>query len=592
MQQLINDLAAMLSGGAFTTYIDYIRFPRFRNLEKDCRIDFNFPYTALVGQNGSGKSSTLQALYGAPHFKNVGNYWFSTEVDPIKELEDGRPHCLIYGYKNDQGRQVEVLKTRIQKKTNPDYWEPSRPVLEYGMEMMAGARNPAIKMEVVYIDFRSILSAYDKYFYFRKPINLRSKTKQDYLRLKSKNLHNVIETKEIQRSGGSVQNQRPVKLTDDELKNISSILGKNYVSGMVIEHKFFQEWGTSVVYTTDNLKYSEAFAGSGEIAVVELVHQIHLAPEHSLVLLDEPDVSLHPGAQNKMKTFLLEQIKKKKIQVVISTHSPALIAGLPSSAIKVFTNNSDGKVHVVPGRKPEEAFFSVGQPNESLKNIVVEDVLAKDMVEAVLKGMGEDVASQFEVQYYPGGAQSICKDCTVYCRRSSSKMFILFDGDRKPTADAVDVADLTDREKTIDNLNSIIELQAGCKVTFYADGGTAGRNRSQTKNMMLDFLRFWKSNVFYLASAKPEDALWDDAQAQTQFNSLGLGIDEIDGYMTQLAALISTKDKFVTFAGHFYADRNPDYIKQAHNLFLAHWKRKKDANYQALEQVLESIRGL
>lgn len=55
-------------------YIKYIRYPFFRNLEENTKIDFNFPITFLVGKNGGGKSSTLQSLYGAPLNYSLGNY--------------------------------------------------------------------------------------------------------------------------------------------------------------------------------------------------------------------------------------------------------------------------------------------------------------------------------------------------------------------------------------------------------------------------------------------------------------------------------------------------------------------------------------
>ncbi|WP_396631538.1 AAA family ATPase, partial [Lysinibacillus sp. D4B1_S16] len=43
------------------------------------------------------------------------------------------------------------------------------------------------------------------------------------------------------------------------------------------------------------------------------------------MLLDEPEVSLHPGAQARIKYLILELIKKKKIQVIISTHSTIFV---------------------------------------------------------------------------------------------------------------------------------------------------------------------------------------------------------------------------------------------------------------------------
>jgi hypothetical protein len=36
--------------GGHKKYIKFIRYPRFRNLEDNSRIDFNFPITFLVGK--------------------------------------------------------------------------------------------------------------------------------------------------------------------------------------------------------------------------------------------------------------------------------------------------------------------------------------------------------------------------------------------------------------------------------------------------------------------------------------------------------------------------------------------------------------
>ena len=78
--KLVSEIKGMKEGGQFKNYIDYIRFPLYRNLEKNTRIDFDFPLTVFVGQNGSGKSSCLQALYGVPGYSSTGDYWFETKV--------------------------------------------------------------------------------------------------------------------------------------------------------------------------------------------------------------------------------------------------------------------------------------------------------------------------------------------------------------------------------------------------------------------------------------------------------------------------------------------------------------------------------
>lgn len=67
VQNKILTIQKMKEKNVFKNYIEYIQFPFFKNLMPGTRINFTFPITILVGKNGSGKSSTLHALYGAPN---------------------------------------------------------------------------------------------------------------------------------------------------------------------------------------------------------------------------------------------------------------------------------------------------------------------------------------------------------------------------------------------------------------------------------------------------------------------------------------------------------------------------------------------
>ena len=112
------ELEILLEKKQLEPYIRHIRFPSYKNISNNLKIELTYPITAIVGQNGTNKSSILKALYGCPDGYNVGNFWFSTEVDPILDSNRSR---FIYGYLNKHhGEIVEVIKSRINKKDNPD----------------------------------------------------------------------------------------------------------------------------------------------------------------------------------------------------------------------------------------------------------------------------------------------------------------------------------------------------------------------------------------------------------------------------------------------------------------------------------------
>ena len=138
--------------------------------------------TVLIGKNGSGKSSTLHALFGAPQGYTCSDFWFSTDVDPI--AESGDRNRYFYGYIENKDSDIkEVMKLRMKrgsetKKEDLDYWETSRPLMKDGM--LQSKRNSPVNKDVIYLDFRAEVSAFDKIFTF---VFTFSDTKKSLLRL-------------------------------------------------------------------------------------------------------------------------------------------------------------------------------------------------------------------------------------------------------------------------------------------------------------------------------------------------------------------------------------------------------------------------
>jgi len=589
LSELISTIKLIKQAGAFPQYIDYIQFPFFRNIELDQRINFNFPLTVFVGPNGSGKSSTLHALYGCPEGKTPYEFWFSTEVDPVEYVLESRKlrHSFFYGFKDEDGEDLQVVKARIRRGNNPNYWETSRPLLSYGMEKPPGGkeRNEPIKKNVVYLDFRAELSAFDKYFYFETPpAHLVSNTKQDYLRFKSSMLRNLFnELYEVAFDPwGHPLNQPIIKLGENELKAISTILGKEYIEGKFLKHKLFRSWGYSILLKTRFHKYSEAFAGSGELAVIRLVQEILKAPPGSLILLDEPEVSLHPAAQKNLRNFLLEQIKRTKHQIIISTHSPSLIEGLPRESIKVFHQKFDtGKFIIKENILPEEAFFFIGQDIDDKINIIVEDTLSKKMIDRLLFKLGEEVSNRFEVKFISGGSSVLQQYISVYSNTNIEKAFFVFDGDQKRVDEHFDVNSLSDANKNVDNLKSVIRNQTGREIRFYPDGGDEGANQIQLIDMMIAYLRYYKMHVFYLPLSTPENIIWSEDVIQQKLNPTNLQEN-----IERLRALGNNKERIFEASKLLFGAENK---KALEDLLITDWLQKEDENYMSIKNMILHI---
>ena len=504
---------------SFEPYIEYIRFPRYKNFEKGTKITFGFPLTVFIGQNGSGKSSALHALYGAPMRKSTGNFWFSTKVDPIDDNKED-PHCHIHGYRKN-GKIVEALKTRIMSsKHGPDYWEPSRPIERYGMQLLEGAaRHPAITKDVVYLDFRAELSAFDKYFYFGSFVKSKTLTnKQAVIRKWSKFIKEAIDEKKILTSRNR-KNKKPSILTKNEIEDIAKILGKSYSDCTILDHNYYDSnsgYGSTAYFCTNELRYSEAFAGRGEFAVVKLVHEIHGTPDHSLVILDEPEVSLHPGAQEELKRFLLKMIKIKNLQVVISTHSRVFAEHLPDSAIKLFYEADNSFFSIQDSCHYLEAFRNIGVRRKKTDKaiIVVEDITAKILLEAMLEKLQSGFPDIFRIEYYPGGAESLLKCAVHYSEEQEKHKFIILDGDKKKKI--FQHSEIMAQSDNITGLANIIREITGIsynslKPFFRLDGGNdlSGHN-SQKNNAAKNYILFLQNHLQFLPKLIPEEIIWDD----------------------------------------------------------------------------------
>jgi len=383
-----------LKNNKFLPYISRIVFPQFKNLAKASEINFESAITILTGANGSGKSSILHALFGCPKGYNIGKFWFSTKFDDINKND-----CFFYEY-NDENRQVhQVLIKRSPRpdgpkykhKGNTNYWETSRPLIGLGMQGSKD-RPPQISKEVQYIDFRANLTAFDKFMYFKNFTNSKGfselRRQADYKKQNKLIDRSNLLKEEIETGIGRLKRkekqgiQEKLSLSKDQCEIISRILNKDYDSIDIYWHKYFSyqdpfdDYSPTIILK-ERHHYSDAYAGSGESSVILLIYKLTNTPDKSLVLLDEPETSIHPEAQKKLMNELQKITVSKSLQVIICTHSEYIISNFDRSAIRTFYKESDGTYSIIPC-SAELALSQIGVDDKF--NIYLEDKLSKEIM--------------------------------------------------------------------------------------------------------------------------------------------------------------------------------------------------------------------
>ena len=91
-----------------------------------------------------------------------------------------------------------------------------------------------------------------------------------------------------------------------------------------------------------------------------------LEPKNSIILIDEPELSLHPKWQQR----IIEVYKKigENNQIIIATHSPHILGSVSSENIFILYRNENGKIEAKTG---DELYSSYGQPvDRVLKDIM------------------------------------------------------------------------------------------------------------------------------------------------------------------------------------------------------------------------------
>ena len=317
--------------------------------------------------------------------------------------------------------------------------------------------------------------------------------RQDYLRQRAPLLKRAIL-------------EEGIDLSIEELEVLKYILERDYISGKILKHSLLHGHdGYTILFRTKNIdQYSDAFAGSGESAAFLLVHQIFQAQEKSIILLDEPETSLHPRAQQRMMQFIASQAVKKSLQIVIATHSQYLAEGLPQESIRVLTLNEEGSITIRTDLSVDEAMHEIVHLSPG-KTILVEDERARLIIFNTLKIVSDHAAKEFKVVVRKGGTSRIYSDIRSYVNSEVIALCVIFDGDNRPKIEFPSDGELPQGEK---QLHALIR-----KLTRGKDEN--GPDLDFVDNdERINYIRFLRKFVDFIPELTPEHFVWDTIAVQ------------------------------------------------------------------------------
>jgi predicted ATPase len=316
------------------------------------RFNLDFPIMAVVGENGAGKSTILQAVASVYRFKSPerrrerfpSDFFPETVWDEIREAE------ISYAVREGDRRETLTLR----KPT--DRWRGNQ-------------KRPDRHVE--YFDLRRIQPVPARVGYARlatprwKEIGARS---FDEARLERFN--GIM---------GRSYSMAKMALTDGDAKRRVPVIGQQ------------------------GIMYSGFHQGGGETVMAELLQRD--IPAYSLVLIDEVESSLHPRAQRRLIRFLAERCRESELQVVLSTHSPYVLEELPLEARACIMQLPTGRREIVYGVSPDFAMTKMDDVQHAECDLYVEDERAGVMLTEILVAFQPDLRQRCRT--IPYGAASV-----------------------------------------------------------------------------------------------------------------------------------------------------------------------------------------
>ena len=103
----------------------------------------------------------------------------------------------------------------------------------------------------------------------------------------------------------------------------------------------FIKWQNNLYYTINNSKLNvkNLASGSKAFAILKILLEKGFVNDKTILVLDEPEVHLHPQWQNKFAELLVLLAKELKVKILLTTHSPNFLLALETFEKKYKLND-------------------------------------------------------------------------------------------------------------------------------------------------------------------------------------------------------------------------------------------------------------
>ena len=311
------------------------------NFEKN---DKPLDLVVLAGSNGSGKTRILESILR--YFQDHLNY-------KQNNIEAG-----IF-YEEKEKNCISNVRDFFYRLESFSYCEANDPLREK------------------HIEIKNKLDILPKVIYVPTEINFQKMNTASTTLVQEYKFINIVNTNLIK----DIPSYIATKMISAMLKNKNEKVGDvqkkvfNEINEIFenlsidVEVEDISQDGRNITLFTnssgDEFDINELSSGEKQLFLRTLAIRM-LNPENSIILIDEPELSLHPKWQQRI-VDVYRKIGKNN-QIIIATHSPHILGSVKKENIMLLDKDDDGKIVVRTG---DELYDSYGQPTER----ILEDIM-------------------------------------------------------------------------------------------------------------------------------------------------------------------------------------------------------------------------
>jgi ABC-type Na+ transport system ATPase subunit NatA len=267
----------------------------------------------LIGENGAGKSTIIDMIR-ALRWPDVlpslsrDNPEYGCSPAFCIEFEDSRAYLYRFAYSPLDETFQRVICTMSFRPTGGEFENLAKKLLERFAETPADKKiPPAEGIQIEYLNCGG------------QSLNVGPQA-LEYLNAHAELLTGMVDWKRYAKPEHVPLDGNAINAAEGDVASI-------YLSNP-------DESGQARMDMPNNVKAS--WYPSGWKACAAILHWLSNVEDHSICLLEEPEVHMHPKLQRRMLEQVWQIAEKKSLQLVISTHSAALINAAFSRDVKIF----------------------------------------------------------------------------------------------------------------------------------------------------------------------------------------------------------------------------------------------------------------